>query len=113
MSCFGVRGIARDGKGIYRRVAETYFLAKTASLNPTDPHERVFVLIDVNARTGQRLGCGGHENGVLGAYGRRDINDDGTRLETFAATCKLALTNTFFSTRKGGISHSHDGIGPN
>lgn len=75
--------------------------------------ECLFVLMDANARTGQRLGCDDNENRVLGAYGRDLINDNGKRLLSFATNCKLALTNTFFSTRKGGISHTHNGTGPN
>ena len=44
---------------------------------------------------------------VLRAY-RRDVkNKNDERLLSFAAGCKLALTNTFFSPRKGGISHTH------
>lgn len=43
---------------------------------------------------------------VLGAYGREELDDDGSLLLGFAETNKLALTNTFFSTRKGGVSHT-------
>ena len=76
--------------------------------------ECLFVLIDANARTGRRVaGCGDDESRVLGAYGRDARNDNGERLLSFATNCKLALTNTFFSTRKGGISHTHNGTSPN
>ena len=47
---------------------------------------------------------------MLGAYGRDELNDNGKRLLTFATDHKLTLTNTFFSTRKGGISHTSKGI---
>ena len=34
-------------------------------------------------------------------------------LLSFATKCRLPLTNTFFSTRKGGaIYHTHNGISP-
>ena len=49
----------------------------------------------------------------LGLY-RRDVrNDDGKQLLSFATNCKLALINPLFSTRKGGMSHTHDGTSPN
>ena len=71
--------------------------------------ECLFVLVDANARTGKRMdGCG--DGRVLGAYGRDELNSNGKRLLAFASDNKLALTNTFFSTRKGGISHTFNGI---
>ena len=71
--------------------------------------ECLFVLVDANARTGKRMsGCG--DGRVLGAYGRDELNNNGKRLLTFAKDNKLALTNTVFSTRKGGISHTFNGI---
>ena len=53
---------------------------------------------------------GRHDGKVLGAYGRHEPNTNGDRLLIFAQDNKLALTNTFFSTRKGGVSHTSDGI---
>ena len=53
-------------------------------------------------------GCG--DGRVLGAYGRDELNNNDKRLLTFAKDNKLALTNTFFSTRKGGVSHTFNGI---
>ena len=74
--------------------------------------EYLFVLMDANARTGMREGGGGDSgNKVLGAYGRDELNENGRHLLTFAANNNLALTNTFFNTRKGGVSHTHNGIG--
>ena len=74
--------------------------------------ECLFVLMDANARTGKRVEGGGEDSGkVLGAYGRDVLNENGKRLLNFAANNKLALTNTFFSACKGGISHTHNGIG--
>jgi len=76
--------------------------------------ECLFVLIDANGRTGGRIeGCGDDECRVLGAYGRDVRSDNGKRLLSFATSCKLALTNTFFSTRKGGISHTYNGTSLN
>ena len=39
---------------------------------------------------------------VFGAYGRDELNNNGKRLLSLASDNKLALTNTFFSARKGG-----------
>ena len=76
--------------------------------------ECLFALMVANARTGQRMeGCSDDESRVLGEYGRDARNDNGDRLRSFATSCKLALTNTFFSTRKGGILHTHNGTNPN
>ena len=78
-------------------------------------NECLFVLRRVNARTGQGMeGCGDDESKVHGAYRRDVLNDNGKRLLlSFATNRKLALTKTFFSTRKGGISHSHNSTSPN
>lgn len=72
--------------------------------------ECLFVLMDANARTGKRIEGDGTDDGVLGAYGRDEMNDNGKLLLNFASDNKLAITNTFFSTRKGGISHTHNGV---
>ena len=67
--------------------------------------ELLFVLIDANARTGKRMeGC--DDGRALGAYGRDELTNNGKRLLSLASDNKLALTNTFFSARKGGISHT-------
>ena len=49
---------------------------------------------------------------VLGAYGRDELNNNGKRLLPLASDNKLTLTNTFFSARRGGLSHTgtFDGI---
>ena len=71
--------------------------------------ECLFVLVDANARTGKRMdGCG--DGRVLRAHGRDELNSSGKGLLTFAKDNKLALTNTFFSTRKGGVSHTFNGV---
>ena len=73
--------------------------------------ECLFVLMDANARTGEKIeGEGTEDDGVLGAYGRDELNNNGKRLLNFATDNKLAVANTFFSTRKGGISHTYNGV---
>ena len=76
-------------------------------------HEQLFVLMDANARTGRReKGQVGSKDGkILGAYGRDTLNDNGELLLSFANNHDLALVNTFFSTPKGGVSHTFDGRG--
>ena len=69
--------------------------------------EFIFVLMDANARTGEKIeGERTDDDGVLGAYGRDELNNNGKCLLNFATDNKLAVTSTFFSTRKGGISHT-------
>ena len=71
-------------------------------------HEQLFVLIDANARTGRREKgqVGSKDSKILGAYGRDTLNDNGELVLSFANNHDLALVNTFFSTPKGGISHT-------
>ena len=47
---------------------------------------------------------------MLGAYGRDELNDNDKRLLKFASDIKLGLTNAFFSTPKGEIYHTFNGI---
>ena len=69
------------------------------------------MLMDANARTGEKIeGERTEDDGVLGAYGRHELNNNGKRLLNFATDNKLAVTNTFFSTRKGAISHTYNGV---
>ena len=73
--------------------------------------ECLFVLMGANAHTGVKIeGEGTEDGGVLGAYVRDELNSNGKRLLNFATDNKLTVTNTFFSTRKGGISHTHNGV---
>ena len=69
--------------------------------------------MDTNARTGRRekRQVGSEENKTFGAYGRDTLNDNGELLLSFANNHDLALVNTFFSTRKGGVSHNINGRG--
>ena len=70
--------------------------------------ECVYVLMDANARTGRRTeGESLQDEGILGTYGRDELNDNGKLLLSFATDNKLAIMNTFFSTRKGGVSHTY------
>ena len=76
-------------------------------------HEQLFVLMDANARTGRREkgGVGSKDDKILGAYGRDTLNDNGELLLSFANSHDLAIVNTFFSTTKGGVSHTFNGRG--
>ena len=68
------------------------------------------MLMDANARTGEKIEGERTDDGVLSAYGRDQLNNNGKRLLIFAIDNKLIVTNTFFSTRKGGISHTYNGV---
>ena len=73
--------------------------------------ECTFVLMDANARIGEKIeGERTEDDGVLGAYARDELNNNSKRLLKFATDNKLAVTNTFFSTRKSGISHTYNGV---
>ena len=76
-------------------------------------HEQLFVLVDANARTGRREkgGVGSKDNKIRGAYGRDILNYNGELLLSFANNRDLAIVNTFFSTPKGGVSHTFNGRG--
>ena len=67
--------------------------------------------MDANACNGEKIeGERTEDDGVLDAYGRDESNKNGKRLLNFATDNKLAVTNTFLSTRKGGISHTYNGV---
>ena len=70
--------------------------------------ECVYVLMDANARTGERVD--GEDERIMGEHGRDKLNDNGRLLLTFATDNRLAITNTFFPTRKGGIWHTYNGV---
>ena len=76
-------------------------------------HEQLFVSMDANARTRRRErgGIGSKDNRIIGVYGRDTLNDDVELLLSFANNHDLALVNTFFSTPKGGVSHTFNGRG--
>ena len=65
--------------------------------------ERVYVLMDENARTGRRIeGESLQDEGILGTYGRVELNDNGKLLLSFATDNKLAIMNTY-----NGVTGSH------
>ena len=69
------------------------------------------MLMDANARTDEKIeGERTEDDGVLGAYGRDELNNNGKRLLNFATDNKPAVMNTLFSTSKGGISHTYNGV---
>ena len=74
-------------------------------------HEQLFVLMDANARTGRREKgqVGSKDSKIFGAYGRDTLNDNGELLLSFANNHDIALVSTFFSTPKGGVSHTFNG----
>ena len=73
--------------------------------------ECLYVLMDANARTERRIKAESlQDEGILGTYGRDELNDNCKLLLSFAADNKLAIMNTFFSTRKGGVSHTYNGV---
>ena len=74
-------------------------------------HEHLFILMHANARTGRRAkgGLESKDNKSLGAYGRDTLNDNGELLLSFANNHDLPIVNTFFSTPKGGLSHTFNG----
>ena len=82
-----------------------------AAVKNVPRHEQLFVLMNANARTGRRekRGAGSENNKILGAYGRDILNDNGELLLSFANNHGLAIVNTFFSTPKGGVSHTFNG----
>ena len=49
---------------------------------------------------------GSKHNKIIGDYGRYTLNDNGELLLSFANNYVVALVNTFFSTHKGGVSHT-------
>ena len=76
-------------------------------------HEQPYVFMDANARTGRREkgGVGSKDSKILGAYDRHTLNNNGELLPSFANNHDLAIVNTFFSTPKGGVSHTFNGWG--
>ena len=48
-------------------------------------------------------------NKIRGVYGRYTLNDNEELLLSFANNHDLAIENTFFSTPKGGVSHTFNG----
>ena len=82
-------------------------VALNCTVAPMPAREYVFVLTDVNTRTG-KTGEGGRKAGskVLGAYGRDMLNKNGKLLLGSEQDNKLALRNALFCTPKSGASHT-------
>ena len=76
-------------------------------------HEQLFLLMDANARTGRREKgqVASKDSKILDAYGGDTFNDNGELLLSFANNHDLTLMNMFFSTSKGGVSHTFNGRG--
>ncbi|CAB1110223.1 unnamed protein product [Ectocarpus sp. CCAP 1310/34] len=69
--------------------------------------ECMYILMDANARMRERMEK--EDDGVMRMHGCDELNENGRLLLTFAAENNLALANTFFETRKGGIWHTYNG----
>ena len=95
---------------MYSEKKRAFWYRRDSLVRRIPKKECIFVLMDANARTGEKIGERTEDDGVLGAYGRDELNDNGKRLLNFATDNKLAVTNTFFSTRKGGIPHTYNGV---
>ena len=74
-------------------------------------HEQLLVLMEANARTRKRekREIGSKGSRIRSAYGRDTLNDNEELLLYFANSHDLTLVNTFFSTPKGGVSHTSNG----
>ena len=84
-----------------------YMAALNCTVASVPARENVFVLTDVNAKTGKRNEGGGEaDSKVLGAYGRDMLNENGNLLLGFAEDNTLALLNTLFCTPKSGVSYT-------
>ena len=91
----------------------TFWTSLDKFVEEVPKHEQLFVLMDANARTGRREKeqVESKDSKILGAYGRDTLNDNGELLLSFNSNYDLALVNTFFSTPKGGVSHTFNGRG--
>ena len=91
----------------------TFWTTLDRAVEEVPRHEQLFVLMDATPAQGEgiRGGVGSKDNKNLGAYGRDTLNDNGKLLLSFANNHDLAIVNTFFSTPKGGVSHTFNGRG--
>ena len=108
---FVVGSAPTDTQSVGKRNA--FWTALERVVKEVPEHEQLFVLMDVNARTGRRGGgkLDSEECKVFGVYGRDNLNDNGERLLSFSANHELALLNMFSSTAKNAISHTFNGRG--
>ena len=90
-----------------------FWMSFDRAVEEVPKHEQLFVLNDVNVRTGRREKgqVGSKDSKICGAYGRDTLNGIEELLLSFANNKYLALVNTFFSTPKDGLSHSFNGWG--
>eukprot|EP00752_Nemacystus_decipiens_P007608 g6799.t1 len=79
--------------------------ALNAAIRDVPSRDHVVVMMDANARTGQREDACGDAN-VMGAYGRDELNHNGERLLGLAADNRLCLVNTYFRAPRGGARHT-------
>ena len=96
-----------------RTYIHTYIHTYNKAVKDVPRHEQLFVLMDANARTGwkEKGGVGSKDSKIIGAYGGDTLNDNAELLLSFANNHDLAIVNTFFSTPKGGLSHTFSGRG--
>ena len=93
------------------RHKHVFWTSLDRALEVIPKQEQLFVLMNINARTGRRDNgqLGSKDNKTLGAYGRDTLNNYEEPLLSFANNHDLALVNTFFSTPKAGVSHTFNG----
>jgi exonuclease III len=77
-------------------------------LEDVNTKERVFIMIDANARTGVQSDTNAK---VVGNFGRDELNKNGERLINFCHKYKLCLANTFF--QKKAKQHTYTKRGRN
>ena len=92
---------------------QAFWTTLDSAVEEVPQHEQLFLWIDANARTGRRKKgrVGSKDSKIIAAYGRDTLNDNEELLLSFANNHDLALVNTFFSTSKGGASHTFNGRG--
>ena len=95
-----------------RQQKDVFWADLESAISRVPSSDYLFVLIDANARNGERMGE--EDCKVIGAYGRdtRVSDSNGTSLLRFAGDIKLALVNTLFSVPKGCTSRTFNGTRP-
>ena len=105
VSAYAPTGVSKD------ETKQTFWDRLNSLVQRIPAKECVYELTDANARTGRRIeGENLQDEGILGTYRRDELNGNGKLLLSFATDNKLAIINTFFSTRKGGVSHTYNGV---
>ena len=95
-----------------REQKDAFWADFNSAVSRVPSNDYLFVLINTNARTGERVGKEDCE--VIGAYGRdtRVSDSNGTSLLRFAGGNKLTLVNTCFSIPKGCTSRTSNDARP-